>query len=188
MDELVTRNWRWMALRGVAALVFGLLTLLSPGITLAVLVLLFGALALVDGIFAVVAALTTRRDEAHWVAMLVGGLAGIVIGVATFIVPGVAATVLLLVIAAWALIMGIAQIAAAIHLRKVIQGEWLLVLAGVLAVALGILLVSRPALGALAVVLWIGAYALAAGVVLIGLALRLRAWGREHATPAPPAL
>jgi uncharacterized membrane protein HdeD (DUF308 family) len=188
VEELVARNWGWMALRGVAALVFGLLTLWNPGITLAVLVLLFGAFALVDGIFAVVASLTNRREEAHWVAMLVGGLAGMVIGICTFIAPGVAATVLLFVIAAWALITGIAQIAAAIQLRKVIRGEWLLALAGVLSVALGLLLVSRPALGALAVVLWIGAYALAAGVVLIGLALRLRAWGREHHTPATPAL
>lgn len=180
MQNMLTRNWGWVALRGVAALIFGLLTLMDPAITLAVLVLFFGAYALVDGIFAVVSAITNRRGEPHWVALLIVGLAGIVIGVCTFLAPGVTATLLLYFIAAWAIIVGIAELTAAFRLRKAITGEWMLVLAGILAVALGLLLLTRPAIGALAVVLWIGAYALVSGLLLIGLAFRLRSLGRLH--------
>jgi uncharacterized membrane protein HdeD (DUF308 family) len=184
MDGILTRNWGWVALRGVAALVFGLLTLWNPAMSLAVLILFFGAYALVDGVFAVIAAIANRHGEPHWIALLIGGLAGIVIGVCTFLAPGVTATVLLLFIAAWAIVTGIAQIVAAIRLRRLIRGEWMLGLAGVLSVVFGLLLISRPAAGALAVVLWIGAYAVVLGVVLIALAFRLRAWGREHDTGA----
>jgi len=167
-------------MRGVAALIFGLLTLMNPAITLAVLVLFFGAYALVDGIFAVVTAIANRRGEPHWVGLLVAGLAGIVIGVCTFLAPGITATLLLFFIAAWAIIVGVAELTAAFRLRKIVTGEWMLVLAGILAVALGLLLLTRPAVGALAVVLWIGAYALVSGLLLIGLAFRLRSLGRLH--------
>lgn len=180
MENILTRNWGWVALRGVAALIFGLLTLMNPAITLAVLVLFFGAYALVDGIFAVVTAIANRRGEPHWVALLIAGLAGIVIGICTFLAPGITATLLLYFIAAWAIIVGIAELTAAFRLRKIVTGEWMLVLAGILAVALGLLLLTRPAVGALAVVLWIGAYALVSGLLLIGLAFRLRSLGRLH--------
>lgn len=180
MINMLARNWGWIAMRGVVALIFGVLTLMNPAITLAVLVLFFGAYALVDGIFAVVAAIMNRKAEPHWVALLIGGLAGIAIGICTFLAPGITATLLLFFIAAWAIIVGVAEIAAAFRLRKVITGEWMLVLAGILSVALGLLLVSRPAAGALALVLWIGAYALVSGLLLIGLAFRLRSWGRSY--------
>ncbi|HXT49149.1 MAG TPA: HdeD family acid-resistance protein [Gemmatimonadaceae bacterium] len=180
MHNVLTRNWGWVAMRGVAALIFGLLTLMNPAITLAVLVLFFGAYALVDGIFAVVTAIANRRGEPHWVGLLVAGLAGIVIGVCTFLAPGITATLLLFFIAAWAIIVGVAELTAAFRLRKIVTGEWMLVLAGILAVALGLLLLTRPAVGALAVVLWIGAYALVSGLLLIGLAFRLRSLGRLH--------
>lgn len=172
-------NWGWIALRGMVAVIFGLLTLMSPTITLAVLVLFFGAFALVDGIFAVIAAISNRHGEPHWVAMLIGGLAGIVIGVITFFAPGITATALLYLIAFWALIIGFAEIAAAIRLRKVITGEWLLALAGAASVVLGVFLISRPAIGALALVIWIGAYVLVSGILLLVLAFRLRSWERH---------
>ena len=184
MENILTRNWGWVALRGVAALIFGLLTLMNPAITLAVLVLFFGAYALVDGIFAVVTAIANRRGEPHWVALLIAGLAGIVIGICTFLAPGITATLLLFFIAAWAIIVGVAELMAAFRLRKIVTGEWMLVLAGILAVALGLLLLTRPAVGALAVVLWIGAYALVSGLLLIGLAFRLRSLGRLHSPTA----
>lgn len=179
METMLTRNWGWMALRGVAALLFGLLTVWYPGLTLAVLVLLFGVYALLDGILTVIAAIANRREEPHWVALLIAGLVGIVIGVLTFIAPGITATVLLYYIAVWAIVAGAAQIAAAIRLRKVIQGEWLLALVGVLSIALGIVLIIRPIAGALAVVVWIGAYAVVVGIAFLALAFRLRAWGRS---------
>ncbi len=180
MELLLARNWGWVALRGVAALLFGLLTLWYPGMSLAVLIFLFGAYALVDGVFTAISAVANRRGEQHWVALLIGGIAGIIIGVLTFLAPGVTATVLLFFIAAWAIVTGIAQIVAASRLRKLIRGEWLLALAGALSLVLGVLLISRPVAGALAVVLWIGAYAVVLGVITIVLAFRLRAWGRGH--------
>jgi uncharacterized membrane protein HdeD (DUF308 family) len=178
----LVRNWWLVALRGVAALVFGLLTLLFPAAGVAALVLVFGAYALVYGVFTIIAAVANRRGEPHWVALLVSGVLSVGIGVLTFLMPGVTALVLLYLIAAWAIVTGVAEIAAAIRLRKVITGEWLLALAGVLSVAFGVLLIVFPGAGALAVVLWIGAYAALLGVLLIALSFRLRAWGRAHPT------
>jgi uncharacterized membrane protein HdeD (DUF308 family) len=109
----------------------------------------------------------------------------VLIGLATFFMPGVTAIVLLILIAAWSIMTGLAQIVAAIRLRKEITGEWLLVLAGIISVAFGVFLVARPAVGALAVTLYIGTYAIALGVVLLLLSLRLRAWGRRHASATP---
>lgn len=186
MENILSRNWGWVALRGSVALIFGVLTIWNPAVTLAFLVFLFGAYALVDGMLAIIAALTNRRGEPHWVALLIGGLAGVALGAATFVVPGITATVLLFFIGAWALLIGGAQIATAIRLRRVVPGEWLLMLAGVLSVVFGCLLVAFPGAGALAVVLWIGAYAVVFGVVLIALALRLRSWGRGHGAGVMP--
>lgn len=180
MVDVLARNWWLVALRGVAALLFGLLTLFNPAVTLAALVLLFGAYALVDGVFTIVSALANRHGESHWVALLVGGVLSVALGVLTFLMPGVTAVVLLYCVAAWAIVTGGAQIAAAIRLRKVITGEWLLALAGVLSVAFGLVLVVFPGAGALAVALWIGAYAIVLGIVLIAFAFRLRSWGRAH--------
>jgi uncharacterized membrane protein HdeD (DUF308 family) len=180
MVGMLTRNWKWIALRGAVAILFGLLTLFNPGITLATLIMLFGAYALVDGIFMVVSAIANRHGEPRWGTLLVGGLLGIGAGIATYTWPGITAVVLLSVIAVWAIAMGIFEVAAAIRLRKQLDGEWALILAGVLSVAFGVLLVMRPAAGALAVVLWIGAYALISGIVLVSLGFRLRSWGRLH--------
>ena len=179
MVEVLARNWGFVVFRGVAALLFGGLTLFMPAIGLATLILVFGAYALVDGVFAVVSAIRDRRSEPRWVALMFGGLAGIAIGLITFFMPGVTALVLLYLIAGWAVVTGIAEIVVAIRLRKVITGEWLLVVAGVLSVVVGVLLGLFPGAGALAVTLWIGAYALVLGVMLVALGLRLRRWLRR---------
>lgn len=187
MVETLTRNWGWVALRGVVAILFGVLTMFNPGITLAVLVLFFGAYALVDGIFMAISAIANRRGEPRWVALLIGGLLGIAAGLVTFFWPGITTIALLAVIAAWAIVTGVAEIVAAIRLRKEITGEWLFVLAGLLAVAFGVIAILRPGAGALAIVLWIGIYALISGVLLVALALKLRSWGRHlHAGGATP--
>lgn len=179
MMEGLLRNWGWVVLRGVAAIVFGALTLAYPGLTLQVLVLLFGAFALVDGSFMLVSAIANRRGLPRWGVLAIGGLLGIAIGLVTLFIPAITAVALLGFIATWAVLMGIAEIAAAIRLRKEITGEWLLVVTGVLAVAFGGFIIARPALGALAIVLWIGAYALVSGGLLVALGLRLRSWGRR---------
>ena len=179
MVEGLARNWWVVALRGLAAILFGLLTILNPAISLAALILLFGAYALADGVFGVIAAITSRRNEPRWVGLLISGILGILIGAFTFLMPGVTALVLLYTIAAWAVIRGVIEIAAAIQLRRVIQGEYWLILAGALSIAFGVLLFVYPGAGALAVVLWIGVFALVLGIVLMALAFRLRGWSRE---------
>src|SRR5262245_11439403 len=131
MVAMLARNWWVLAIRGVAAILFGIGAFVWPGLTLAVLVLLFGAYALVDGVFAVVAGIAAYGQQERWWMMLLEGLAGIVIGILTFAWPGVTALVLLYFIAAWSIVTGAFEIAAAIRLRKEIEGEWALALAGV---------------------------------------------------------
>jgi uncharacterized membrane protein HdeD (DUF308 family) len=112
--------------------------------------------------------------------LIIEGIVGIAAGILTVIWPGITALALLFVIAAWALVTGGLEIAAAIRLRKVITHEWLLVLAGIASIALGIILALFPGPGALALVIWIGAYALVSGAMMIGLAFRLRSWARSE--------
>jgi uncharacterized membrane protein HdeD (DUF308 family) len=178
--ETLAQNWWLVLLRGIAGIIFGILTFINPAISLAVLVLFFGAYSLVDGVLAIVSAIRWRGEIDRWWVLLIEGLAGIAAGLVTFFWPGITALALLYVIAAWALITGILEIAAAIRLRKIIDGEWLLALTGILSIAVGVLLAVFPSAGALALVIWIGAYVAAAGVLLIALAFRLRSWGRTH--------
>jgi uncharacterized membrane protein HdeD (DUF308 family) len=173
--DTLSRNWWSVLLRGLAAIIFGILTFLAPALSLATLVLLFGAYAIADGVLAIVAAVRRRRDADRWGMLLVEGIASIVIGLVTLAMPGITTLVLLFIIAAWALVTGVLEIAAAIQLRRTISGEWLLALSGVLSIAFGVALMVFPAAGAVALVLWIGAYALLFGVVLTMLAFRLRA-------------
>ena len=172
LDSL-TRNWWAVALRGLAGILFGILTFVLPGISLAALVLLFGAYAFADGVLSIVSAVR-RRGPDRWWLLLLQGIVGIGAGVVTWLWPGITAITLLFVIAAWALVGGALQVAAAIRLRKVITGEWLLALSGVLSIVLGVLLAVFPGPGALALVIWIGAYAFVLGMLLVGLGFRLR--------------
>jgi len=174
--EAMGRNWWVLLLRGIAGIVFGVLTFIWPGLSLAALVLLFGAYAFADGVLALVNGIRERTSNDRWWLLVLHGILGIAAGVVAVLWPGITALVLLYVIAAWALVIGALEIAAAIRLRKVIEGEWLLALAGVASVILGILLFAFPGPGALAMVLWIGAYALVAGVLLCILAFRVRSW------------
>ena len=182
--DTLSRNWWAVALRGVCGILFGILTFLAPGISLAALVLLYGAWAFADGVLAIASALRRRTEERWWVLVLKGSL-GIAAGVVTLFWPGITAMALLYVIAAWALVAGVLEVAAAVRLRKVIAGEWLLALSGLLSIGLGVVLMLFPGTGALAVVLWIGAYALVSGALLVALALRLRA-RRKAGTPSTP--
>jgi len=176
----LAQNWWVILLRGIAAIIFGLITFVAPGISLAALVLVFGAYALTDGVLAVASAIRWRGETDRWWLLLLEGLAGIAAGVVTFVWPGLSALALLYVIASWALVTGVLEVAAAIRLRKIITGEWLLALIGIASVAFGIMLALFPAAGALALIIWIGAYATATGALLIALAFRLRAWGGAY--------
>lgn len=172
---VLARNWWTLVIRGVAAVVFGFLAFAWPGITLRVLVALFGAFALVDGVFNLVGAVrgaTHLRERWGW--MFLQGLVSIGAGFVTLLWPGLTALALLYWIAAWAVVTGLLEIGTAVRLRKEIRGEWLLVLGGLASVAFGALLFAFPGLGALAVVIWIGVYAVVFGALNIGLGFRLR--------------
>jgi uncharacterized membrane protein HdeD (DUF308 family) len=182
--DTLARNWWAVLLRGIAGVIFGIATFFAPDISLTAIVLLFGAYALVDGVLSIVAALRNRDATRRWWVPLLEGIAGVVAGGLTFFWPGITALALLYVIAAWALVTGGLEIAAAIRLRKIITREWLLILGGIASIALGVLLVLFPGPGALALVLWIGAYALIFGALLIALSFRLRSLDRSGRLPA----
>jgi uncharacterized membrane protein HdeD (DUF308 family) len=168
-------HWWALALRGAIAILFGLAALLRPGIALQALILLFGAYVLVDGVFSVVGVFGgTRGGTPRWL-LLVEGVAGILAGLIAFVFPILTAVFLLYLIAAWAIVTGIAEIATAIRLRKEIQGEWALIVGGILSVLFGVLLgVVGPFAGILSLIWLIGAYAIAFGVLLLVTAFRVR--------------
>lgn len=184
MVIVLARNWWALVLRGLFAVLFGIMALAWPGITLGALVLLYGAYALADGVFAIAAVMAGRTGGRPWWSLLVEGLVGIAVGIMTFAWPGITALVLLYLIAAWAFVTGIFEIVAAIRLREEIRGEWLLALSGILSVLFGLALVIWPGAGAVALVWVIGAYAIAFGALLIALGFRLRSWSRRESIRA----
>jgi uncharacterized membrane protein HdeD (DUF308 family) len=178
MLSVIARNWWLIVLRGVFAIVFGVLALVWPSVTLATLVLLWGAYAFADGILAFSAAFSGQGDTPWW-ALTLEGIVGVLAAGAAFLYPGITAIVLLYVIAIWAIVTGIIEIVAAIQLRKEIEGELWLGLAGFGSLLCGLLLIARPGLGALAVIWIIGFYAVVFGVLLVALGFRAKALMRE---------
>jgi uncharacterized membrane protein HdeD (DUF308 family) len=143
------------------------------------MIILFGAFALVDGVLGVWSAFSSRKDRNNWWVLMLWGLVGIGIGIITFVAPAVTALALLFYIAIWAIVSGVLEIIAAVKLRKEIQGEWLLGLAGLLSLVFGILLIMHPGAGVLAVLWLIAAYALILGVLMVILAFKVRGWGTK---------
>jgi uncharacterized membrane protein HdeD (DUF308 family) len=167
-------NWSWFALRGLAAIVFGALALIWPGLTLVILTLVWGAYALTDGTFELIGAVRMReRGRPIW-PMVLAGLVGIAAGIFAIVRPGMSAIVLLTCIAAWALVTGVLQMAAAIQFRKAIDNEWLIVISGLLSVVFGALMLMIPGTGALAVVRIIAVYALVFGGLFVALGYQIR--------------
>jgi uncharacterized membrane protein HdeD (DUF308 family) len=175
---ILRRTWWVLLLRGLVAIGFGGLILFQPAISLAALVLLFGAYALADGILGVWTGIAGREKHQDWWVLLLVGLLGIGVGLMTFIAPGVTAVALLFYISIWAIGTGVLQIVAAVHLRKEIKGEWLLILCGLVSVAFGVLMMARPGVGAMSLLWMIATYAIALGVVLVMFAFEARAFGR----------
>ena len=173
MLHALAKNWWMLLLRGIAAIVFGALALAWPGMTLVALILFYGAYVLVDGVLAVVAAITGGTLAPRWWLAVVG-LLGIAAGLLTFLMPGLTALVLLYFIAGWAIATGVFQIIGAIKLRHEIDNEWLLILGGIVSVLFGGAMFAAPGAGALALVTVIGIYALFIGVLLVALSLRLK--------------
>lgn len=174
MLQAFQRGWWLLVLRGVFAVLFGVLAFAQPNITLAALVLLFGAYALVNGVFTLAMGLRAPKGMPGKGTLVLLGLLGVAAGVLTFVYPGITALSLLVVIAWWAILTGIFEIATAVRLRKEISNEWFLILSGALSVVFGVLLIARPNAGALAVVWLIGAYALLFGILLLVLAVKMK--------------
>ena len=185
MVLVFTGSWWALVLRGLAAIAFGILAFVWPALTLTALIFLWGAYALLDGAFSVGAGIKTYGENKRWWLLLVGGILSVAAGVGAFILPGITALVLLIMIAAWAIATGAFQISAAIQLRKYIKGEWLLALAGIASVLFGIALLLNPNAGALAVVWLIGVYAVGFGILLVALGIRLHSLVRSPGRVSP---
>ncbi|MCW7541752.1 HdeD family acid-resistance protein [Aquabacterium sp. A7-Y] len=181
-DLLPNPSWWVIALRGVAALSFGVLALVWPGITLLVLVSLFAAYALLAGAAATVGAIK-RRGSKGWGLTLLLGIVSLTAGVVAIVFPGSTTLALVLLMGVNALITGALDIALAIRLRKVIQGEWLMALSGVLSIVFGAIVIAVPVAGAVALVWIVSFYAMLTGVLLLALAMRTRRWAQRHAAP-----
>ncbi len=176
MLTILARNWWMVALRGVAAVTFGITAMIWPGITLGVLIAFFGAYAIFDGGFSIASAFSGPNKDRFW--YLIAGLAGIGIGITAWAWPGLTALALLWMIASWAIIIGALQIAAAITLRDRLTREWLLILSGIISILFGLTLAAFPGDGAVALVTTIGFFSMLYGGSLIGFAWRLR--GMDH--------
>ncbi len=171
----LAENWWLLLLRGIAAIAFGFLAFFWPGLTLLTLIFLWGAYAIVDGVFALWSVISGKGGEMQsrwWLAIV--GLSGVIAGILAFAWPGITGLILLFFIAGWAIATGVFQIVGAIRLRKEIEGEWLLVLGGLLSIAFGVLLIVWPGVGALAVAWVIAWFAIAIGCIYIALAFRLK--------------
>ncbi len=167
-------SWWALGLRGILAILFGIIALIEPGLALFALVTLFGAYALIDGIIAVFVSLQQRHVFRYWWTLLLEGLAGIIIGVLTFLLPIATAIVLLYLIATWAILTGIFELVAAFSRRGSAAQEWTLALAGIVSILLGVLLVLQPGAGLLTIIWLIGDYAIAFGILLLIRAFQFR--------------
>jgi len=172
--ETLKRHWWVPVIRGIAAIAFGIVAFVYPGLTIATLVLFFGAWVLIDGIFRIVGAIGHRASDSDWGWQLVIGLLGIVVGLLTFHAPQITALALVIYIAAWALMIGASEIAAAVRLRREIKGEWFLILMGLASIVFAVLLLWNPVAGAAAVIWLIAWYAVVLGVLAIFFGFRLR--------------
>jgi len=180
----MSHYWWMIGLRGLVAVIFGVVAFLRPSMTLLALVLLFGAYALANGVLELIHAFSAPKGCPRSKGMIFGGLISIAAGIVAFAWPGITTLALILLIASWAIVNGVSEIVSAIRLRKLINNEWLLILAGVLSVLFGIVVLVQPAVGVLALVWWIGGFAIVFGVLLMGLAFRMRHWDVHHPIPA----
>ncbi|RAJ02539.1 uncharacterized membrane protein HdeD (DUF308 family) [Chitinophaga skermanii] len=176
----LAKNWWLFVLRGVFAIIFGLIAFFWPGITLTILTIFLGAYLLVDGIFTFIYAFQVKKQESQWWVYLLEGLLGVAAGILILSWPGITALYIVFLVAFWAIVTGILEIIAAIRLRKVINNEWMLILAGILSIIFGVLIFSQPITGAVVIAWWIGIYAILFGVMLISVGVKLNKYHKSH--------
>jgi uncharacterized membrane protein HdeD (DUF308 family) len=180
MRQLLSENWWVVAIRGLLAIGFGLVMLVLPGVTFEILVLSFGIYALLDGIFTLGSAFRRSNPRKRWWVLIFEGLLNLVAGVLTFLIPAVSAQFIVVLIAVWAVTTGVSEIGAAIRLRREIVGEWLLGLGGILSVLFGVLMFVASGFEAVVAIVLVGTYAIAFGLVVLLLGLRL--WSARRTT------
>jgi uncharacterized membrane protein HdeD (DUF308 family) len=185
-SSLLARNWWAVALRGVAAIIFGLIALFAPHITLLSLVLVFAALMLADGVLNLVSGLRSARRHERWAPLILHGILDLVVGAIALVLPGVTVVAFVYLIAVWAIFSGVLEVAAAVRLRHD-HGRWWMGFTGALSVVGGILLAIAPVLGAVVLTWWLGAYAIIFGGSLLVLGFRLRSHSVVHAAAPHPA-
>ena len=174
MINIIEKRWWVFALRGLIAVALGIIALVNPGIALLTLIIIFGIYSFVDGLFDVIISISNRKDNEKWWALLIAGIASVVIGVISLSNPSITGIALVYLIAVKALINGVLEIAAAIELRHFIEGEWMMVISGILSILFGIVLFASPNQGALAMLWVIGIFAIVIGIWLIIFAFHLR--------------
>lgn len=178
MFEFLTGKWWLIALRGVLAIVFGVIALVYPGATLTALALVFGAYAFIDGVFAIASAIGFGGRDSVWYVL--GGILGIAVGIATFFYPNITAQALIYLVGLWAILTGIFEVIAGFELP--FEKDWLLALAGALSIIFGVLVFFNPGSGAVAIVWLIGIYAVLFGITLVVFGIRLRGLGNKLAS------
>ena len=174
MEILSEKHWWQVAVRGLIALIFGILVLAWPGVAIAILAIIFGAFVFVDGIFTLVAAVNYKAGAGRRTWLFIRGIAGIIVGLITFFWPAITALALVILIAAWALVTGVMELIYAFRANQDSAIRWMFAISGILSLILGALMLAQPLLGALVIVWIIGAYAVLAGILLIILGFRLR--------------
>ena len=169
-----SKKWKWMIFRGIISIIFGIVIVIYPFTAATMLAIFFGAYAFVDGIFAIVSIITSRAARAHFWSYLIEGIAGIIAGIITFFLPEITLFGLVILISVWAFITGIFEIIAAIKLRKIIDGEFLMIISGLLSVVFGVLVFLRPFAGMVVIIYLIGIYAVMFGILFIFLGISVR--------------
>lgn len=182
MSVVLARNWWLMALRGLAAILFGVVALIAPGVTVLTLVLFFSAYMLVDGFAGIFAAVRAAQKHERWGLLLIEGLLNLAVGVAAFLMPGAAVWAFVFLLAVWAVVTGVLMVVSAFSLHQH-YGRWWLILGGVISVLFGLALLVNPSMSAIVLTWWLGAYAIAFGILLLILGFQLR--GRHEAAGRP---
>ncbi|MFC5824341.1 HdeD family acid-resistance protein [Nonomuraea insulae] len=177
----ISRSWWLLLIRGLAAIVFGILALIWPGITLLVLVIFFGVYALISGLFELFAGFRHGERPRAW--LIISGIIGILAGIVAFLWPGITSLALLYLVAFWAIFTGVSEIVAGVHLRKVIDNEWMFIVGGILSVIFGVLLLVWPGAGMLSLVWLIGVFAILYGIAMIALSFRVKNFTQGAGTP-----
>lgn len=181
----LARNWWLVALRGVAAILFGIMAFIWPGTTLTALVLLLGAYFFIDGIATIAHSVSARKVTDIWWVMLIQGIASVVFGALTLFWPGLTSVLLISLVAVWSIITGILEIVSAVRMRKIIDNEWMLIISGIFSVLFGVLLMVFPLAGAISIAFIVGTYAIIFGIFTLMFAFRLRKHKDDSSVGSP---